>query len=283
MYRVIKLLGHWLSRRRPETLERMARVLAILCFDLLRLRRRLIIKNLTIAFGERWSVAQRVATGRAAWKHFFLTAMETLRAVDTDVLAETTYEGIEHISAALAQGRGAYMIAGHMGNWEVMAGAGTRFAAPTSCLVKEIGKGGANQLIDELRRKIGWTPIYRKPAGTALKQVRAALERNELVAFMLDQARPGAPLIPFFGQPAKTLTSLAAFWRKHPSPVIPVHIQRRSPTRHHVTVWPPLDFQRSGDHRDDTLANTALCNRMIEKIIQQCPEQYFWLHNRWKP
>ncbi len=283
MYRVIKSLGYWLSRRQPETLERMARGLAVLCFDLLRLRRRLILNNLKIAFGDDWSEAKRIKTGRAAWKNFFLTAMETLRAVDSDVLANTTYEGLEHIEAALAQGRGAYMIAGHMGNWEVMAASGTRFIAPTSCLVKEIGEGGANQLIDELRRKMGWTPIYRKPAGAALKQVRAVLEGNELVAFMLDQARPGAPHIPFFGQPAKTLTSLAAFWRKHPSPILPVHIQRISPTRHHVTVWPPLDFQRTADHRADTLANTALCNQMLEKIIRQCPEQYFWLHNRWKP
>jgi Kdo2-lipid IVA lauroyltransferase/acyltransferase len=282
MYRLLTALGRGLCRLSPTGLERWAQVLAVLSFDVFRFRRRLILHNLAIAFGSEKSAAERRQLGRASMKHFYLTVFEFLRAVDSEVLEGLEAEGVAIVQAALAEGAGAYLLICHLGNWEVMAGAGARFAAPTHALVKEISGGGANRLVDELRRKIGWTPIYRKPEGSALRAIRAALKRNELVAFMLDQARPGAPRIPFFGTPAKTLTSLAAIWRKYPAPIIPVSITRLAPTRHRVKAWPPLDVRNTDAPKADVLAVTAACNRQLETMIRITPEQYFWLHNRWK-
>lgn len=240
------------------------------------------LRNLTIALGDETTPQQRVKIARESMRNFFLTILETLRAVDTDVLADITVEGQEHALPALEAGQGAYMLACHQGNWEVLAGAGRPYGAHTHGLVKEIGKGGVNQLVDELRRRNGWTPIYRKPATKAIREIRAALKQNGWVAFMMDQARPGAPKLPFLGQPAKTLTLLASIWRKHPAPVIPVTIRRISPTRHHIKAWPPLEFKRLDDPKQADIENTLLCNQMLEKMIRDCPEQYFWLHNRWK-
>lgn len=282
MYRLIKGLGHALCRLSPTALDRWAAVLARLSFDVLRIRRRMILRNLTIAFGDTYTAAERVRLGRASFKHFYLTAFEFLRATGTNVLADTDQEGLEYVTAALAEGKGAYVLTCHLGNWEVMGAAGAHFATTVNALVKEIGSGGANRLVDELRRKMGWVPIYRKPEGTALKAILAALKRNELVGFMLDQARPGAPRIPFFGTPAKTLTSLAAIWRKYPRPIIPVSIHRLGPCQHHAKAWPPLMPVRTDDAKQDVLNLTAECNRMIEQMIRETPEQYFWMHNRWK-
>lgn len=284
MYRFIKGVGILLSRLTPAGLDRLARGCAVLAYDILRFRRRLILNNLTIAYGHEMSKADRVHVGRESVRHVFLTFFEFLRSVRIPLLEETTAEGVEHVTNALAQGKGAYILCGHHGNWEVMGAAGTRFAgAPNHGIVKEMRQKGADQLVDELRRKNGMYPIYRKPAGSALKAIRETLRANELVGFVLDQARPGAPRIPFFGTPAKTQTSLAVIWRKYPAPIIPVSVHRLSPGRHHITVWPALDVHATDDSQQDVLRITEQCNAMLEKMIRTCPEQYFWLHDRWKP
>lgn len=220
--------------------------------------------------------------GRESLYHFILTFFEFLRSVRIDILGDTTYEGRDLVMDALKEGRGGYILSCHLGNFEAMGGSGTRFAVPTYSIVKEMRNKGVNQLVDELRRGNGLYPIYRKPEGTAIKAILKTLKRNELVGFMLDQARPEAPRIPFFGTPAKTQTSLAVMWRKHPAPIIPVSIRRLAPGKHHITVWPALETERTKDAEADVYRITEQCNKMIETMIRTCPEQYFWLHNRWK-
>lgn len=283
MYRVITTLGALLSRCSPKTLDRLARGIAFFLFDILRFRRALILRNLTTAFGNERTAAERVRIGRDSVKHFLLTLCEFLSAVRIDMLDELEVEGLSHVQAVLAEGKGAYFLCGHLGNWEAMGAAGHRLAAPTHAIVKEVGDGSINQLIDELRNKSGLNTIYRKPAGTALRSMLEALERNELVAFMLDQSRPRAPRIPFFGTPAKTQTSLASLWRRKPRPIIPVSIRRIAPRRHVLTAWPPLDLDAQDRTQTDVETLTERFNEALEKMIRTAPEQYFWFHNRWKP
>jgi len=282
MYRIIKTAAHWISGWSDEQAERRARRLAFFAFDVLRFRRQLILKNLAIAFGTERSEAERVRMGRESMRHFFLTMFEFLASVRRPLVSGVEVEGVEHTQAALAAGRGVYIVCGHFGNWEAAGPAGSKVAATVHGIVKEVGRGGANRLVDELRRASGVVPIYREPAGSALKQILAALNQNELVGFVLDQARPGAPRIPFFGTPAKTQTSLAAIWRKRPAPIIPIGIERLAYGRHKLRVWPPLQAEKTNDMEADILRITEQCNQILEEMIRVAPEQYFWLHNRWK-
>jgi KDO2-lipid IV(A) lauroyltransferase len=88
--------------------------------------------------------------------------------------------------------------------------------------------------------------------------------------------------MPFFGTPAKSQTSLAAIWRKRPAPILPIAIERLAYGRHRLRVWPPLQVEKTNDVEADILRITGQCNQMLEKMIRVAPEQYFWLHNRWK-
>ncbi len=282
MYRFIKGTGNLLSRLSPNGLDRLARMASFLAYDILRFRRRLILTNLRIAFGNELTEAERARIGRESVRHFLLTIFEFLRSVRIDILGDTTVDGVEHVTEVLAQGRGGYILCSHLGNWEAMGGAGTRFVVPTYSLVKEMRQKGTDRLVDELRRKNGLYPIYRKPAGSAVKAIRETLKRNELVGFILDQARPQAPRVPFFGTPAKTQTSLAVIWRKYPAPIIPVSIRRIAPGKHAITVWPALKPELTKDAEADVLRITGQCNEMIEKMVRTAPEQYFWMHDRWK-
>lgn len=282
MYRIIKAFGRFLARRTPNTLDRMARVVAVLVFDVIRLRRRVILSNLALAFKDEFTPRERIRIGRASVYHFVLTIFEFLQSVENDLLANITVQGYVHGEPMIKSGSGAYILCGHLGNWEACGGAGAKFGRPTHAIVKEVGAGAFNRLTDELRRKCGLIPIYRKPAGQALRAIKAALAQGDFVAFMLDQSRPGAPYVPFFDEPARTQTSLAVFARKFPAPILPVSIRRLSPGCHEITAWPVLSIERTEDAEADVTRATQQFNAMLETMIRTAPEQYFWMHKRWK-
>lgn len=97
----------------------------------------------------------------------------------------------------------------------------------------------------------------------------------------MDQSRPGEPRLPFFGKPAKTNTGLATIWRRTQAPILPAFIRRVDVNRHVVTILPPVCMSFKSDSEDMTVAS-AHFNEKMESMIRQAPEQYFWLHNRWK-
>lgn len=283
MYHIIKTLAIAISKLSPGAVDRLARGLAFVVFDVLRIRRALVLRNLEIAFGNEKSPEERLRIGRESVYHVMLTFLELLRSVRIDIHGQTTCRGLEHIQDALTEGNGAYFLGCHLGNWEAMGSAGTRFlGTPAWSIVKKIKQRGVNRFVEEIRHGNGLYTIHRDPPGQALRAIRDTLRKNQTVGFMLDQARPGAPRIPFFGTPAKTQISLAAIWRKHPAPVVPVFIRRAGADRHEIDVRPALKPKRTDDSKRDTLENTALFNRVLEEMIRVCPEQYFWMHNRWK-
>ena len=99
---------------------------------------------------------------------------------------------------------------------------------------------------------------------------------------MMDQSRPGSPRLPFFGHPAKTNLGLATLWQRYPAPIIPGFIHRSELGKHIVELQSPLDIETTEDRKADILAHSEQFNRAMETMIADKPEQYFWLHRRWK-
>lgn len=281
MYWILKLVASFVSRGSDETIDRIAAFLAFLAFDLLRLRRGLVLKNLRIAFPEK-SEPERVAIGRASMKNFALTALEFFRSQNTDIASRIEIKGIEHARKCLDQGKGAYVLCFHLGNWEAMGAAVTRNIAPAYVLVKKVGSSSVDRFVSELREKNGFLTVKRRKKGDGYAAIKEILARNEIVGFVMDQARPGEPKLPFFGQPAKTNTSLAAIRQRCPAPVLPSYILRLGPSRHVVEFFPEIVLDDTGDAARDVLEHSTRFNAIVESCVRRAPEQYFWMHNRWK-
>ncbi len=281
MYWILKLVASFVSLRSDESIERFARALAFVTFDLLRLRRGLVLNNLALAFPEK-SEAERVAIGRASMKNFALTALEFFRSQGTDIAARIEIRGVEHARAALEQGSGIYILCFHLGNWEAMGAAVTRMIAPAYVLVKKVGGTSVDRFVSELREKNGFLTVKRRKKGDGYAAIKEILGRGEIVGFVMDQARPGEPKLPFFGRPAKTNTSLAAIRQRVPGPVVPSYILRTGPSQHVVEFFPELKLEESGDAGRDVLEHSTKFNAIVEACVRKAPEQYFWMHNRWK-
>lgn len=282
MVGLFRLTGKLLALLPEASLEPLARLAAVLTFDLLRLRRRIILGNLQIAFGNERDQAELIRLGRASVVHFFLTFLEFFRSVSVDIARDIVVQGRHHLDEALGEGRGAYVLCCHLGNWEAMGAGFTRDLCPARVLVKKVGSGSFNRFVEEVRDHNGFLWVRRREKGDGYREIRRVLEQGEVVGFVIDQARPGEPRLPFFGEPAKTNTSLAAIRGKIPAPVVPSFIVRRRPGHHTLYVLPALDLKTTGDGEKDILAHSQIFNEVVESMVRRYPEQYFWMHNRWK-
>jgi KDO2-lipid IV(A) lauroyltransferase len=190
-------------------------------------------------------------------------------------------EGEEHLHGAIAKGRGALLLTAHIGNWEI---AGLMIADMVGSLLT-VARPMDNPLLEAhlraIRERLGQSLVDRRGA---LRHVLRHLRQGGSVAMLIDQnQRHGGVFVDFFGRPASTVPSPAAIALKHDIPVLAGYGHRAEDGSHHVLhVEPPLELIRTGDHEADVVANTALFTSHVEQWVRRHPEQWFWLHSRWR-
>lgn len=280
---ILETIADGTSRVPPRAAEALARFFGMFFWHVLRLRRRIVIENLRTAEAGGLRLPGGVhATARKVYEHVAMTTMEFLRGKRHDWVAGVELDGVHHVNEALAAGRGVYLLCAHQGNWEVHGAALSRLIRPAHILVKKVGPDAVNEFVLGMRRRNGFRDIERARKGDAVRTILRALAAGEMVAFVMDQTRPGEPMVPFFGKPARTNTGLASLWRRHEAPVVPCWIERLSFGRHRLHFLPPVEIATTSDAKADIMEATRKFNGVLEEIIQQKPDQYFWMHRRWK-
>lgn len=282
MYFFLRGFGAMLSILPFRALELLSIAISVLFFDIFRLRRRLMLKNISIAFGDAYTSEEKVRIARMACHNFVQSMLEALVSRHHTIDADVTVENSEIMEQAIARGEGVYLLLCHMGNWEAMGSFMSHRYRPAHAAMKKVGSKGVNRYVEEMRARNEMHWIKRTKKGDAMRQMREILDRGDLVGFVMDQARSGEPRLPFFNADAKTNTSLAAIWNKRSAPVVPAYFYRRAFGKHTLVIHPALTLQRSEDLAGDILHNSTLFNREVEKIVREHPEHYFWFHNRWK-
>jgi KDO2-lipid IV(A) lauroyltransferase len=246
-------------------------------------RRRIALANLAGAFGTALDARQQRAVARANFRHLGVTAIECCQLFfgrSPELLARVRVEGIEHVKAALAEGRGAFYLGAHFGNWELLAAAHILTGVPLSVVVRPLDNPFLEAVLARGRER-GQVKLIHKRA--AIRGVQASLARGECVGILLDQnaGRDGV-FVPFFGRPASTSRTLAVLALRTGAPVVPAFIRRLAGGDHEVTIEPPIALARTGDRERDVEVNTARFTAVIERYVREHPDQWFWVHRRWK-
>lgn len=278
---LLSALSFVMSRLPKQVLHWMALSGAVFFFDILRIRRSLILKNIKIAFGDKLSPKERRHIGRQSVYSFILTFLEVLALPGGRLSQNIPVEGAEHLRAATAQNKGVYLLCLHMSNWEAMGTPITQITGGIEAVVKSIGRRSLDQWITESRRLNGYTSIVRQNKGEGIAAIKRALAAGKAYGFAADQSRPGSPKLPFFGRPAKTNVSLAGIWQKMPAPVVPCYLERRGVGKFTLHCLPEVKFTNKAGEAG-IMENSRLMNQSCEEIISRLPSQYFWYHNRWK-
>ena len=248
-----------------------------------RLRRAYVLETLARCFPEktpeeRWGIYADMC------RHQALNLMELMRFAggrDGELAGLLEVHGEEIVKEALAREKGVLILIAHFGNYDLMGlYASKLFGYPLTIITKTLKNAELNELWWELRRKAG---VNEVPSHNAYRACVRALRKNELVGFMLDQNRPAGQgvFVDFFGRSASTTPGLAFMSAQTGAPVVPVFMRRTAEGRHVLEARPIIE--PPPDRKEETLqACTAAYTKIIEDEVRRYPEQWLWLHKRWK-
>lgn len=249
----------------------------------LRVRRSVVDDNLARAFPDR-DARWRARTARASYRHLGRESVAMFRLGSRTrgwVMEATEVEGLDALRRGVEAGRGAIVVTGHLGSWE-MGGASL---AVRGFPVDAVALAQANPLFDgdlvATRERLGMAVIRR---GNASREVLRSLRRARVPALVADQNARTAPLfVDFFGVPAATFRGPALFALRSGAPLVVGICLRasRHPQRYRV-VLEEVSVPPSGDLDRDVRRLTEAWVGVLERWVRVAPDQYFWQHKRWK-
>jgi KDO2-lipid IV(A) lauroyltransferase len=253
-----------------------------LAFSLLRIRRKVAIDNLKRAFGQTYTEKEFKKIAREAYRNigrgFVEYAMFPALKNRLDKLVE--FEGLENFDKALKDRKGAVLIAGHFGSWELMGAATRQKGYPLDFLVGEQHNLLVDNLMNKYRQLMGIGIIKM---GVATRGVIKALRNNRFVAMLSDQdAGTDGAVVDFFGYPASTPKGPAAFALKTGAPVIMAFIIRKNNGKQRVILEEPIYIQESSNKEEDIRKLTQAYTSLLEDYVRKYPDHWFWPHRRWK-
>ncbi|MGA0919531.1 MAG: lysophospholipid acyltransferase family protein [Gemmatimonadaceae bacterium] len=249
----------------------------------LRMRAARVTRTLRACFPE-MSEAQVRATARESYRGLGRTSFEAIylsRAGGEEVLrAFAESRGEEVLAAAYTQGRGVILVAGHLGNWELSAAYMAARGYPVDGIAMHMANPLSDRFFQRTRERLGIGVIFD---DQAVRAVPRALRAGRGVGFLSDQSAKGlaSTMIPFFGRPARTPRGAAVFALRDDLPMVFVAALRRADGRYRAH-FESVDVVRTGDRDADVQATALAYTQVLERLVREHPEQYFWQHRRWK-
>jgi KDO2-lipid IV(A) lauroyltransferase len=192
------------------------------------------------------------------------------------------YEGLEHYLAARDQGKGVLILTGHLGAWELSSFYHSLMGYPMSIVIRRLDNPLVDNLVNHIRCLHGNQVLHKDDFARGLL---GSMRRGETVGILMDtnMTPPQGAFVDFFGHPACTGSGMARVAMKTGAKVLPGFLLWEETTQQYVLRFgAPLVLPTSENGEADVLAHTALFTKMIEDYIRQYPDQWLWVHRRWK-
>jgi KDO2-lipid IV(A) lauroyltransferase len=252
-------------------------------YRVLRVRRRVVEENLELTIGRTLDRARIDAIARGVYHHLGRTLLEygRFRRLTRARLDEwVEVHGFERVVEAHALGRGVILVTGHFGNWELMGAAVSMRGYPVHFLAKEQRNPYVDRYMNMSRGHLGVGLVH---PGPELRRVYRRLREGEIVGMLFDQdAGPAGVFIDVLGRVASVQPGAAVFAQRTGAPIIPGSIVRLADGRHRVDFEEPIHPDRGAPREAEILRLVRLSSRSLERVILSHPEQYYWVHRRWK-
>jgi KDO2-lipid IV(A) lauroyltransferase len=269
----------------PRPLARLTGIALGWLVYLLHLRLRHVgMRNLALAFPEK-SRPARARILRGVFTSFGRQLGEVClfpEYTKENVSKVVVYDGFENFERALARGKGVLFLTAHLGGWEISAFAHSLQGHPLRVVMRPLD----NQYLDRLTRE------YRGMHGNTMvdkddfvRGLLSAMKAGEVVGLLMDtnMTPPQGVFVDFFGIPACTASGLARIALRTDAAVIPgFTIWDPVLRKYRLRFDPPVNLIRTGDDEADALANTAKFTKIIEDYVRRYPDQWLWVHRRWK-
>jgi KDO2-lipid IV(A) lauroyltransferase len=245
--------------------------------------RRIVRRNLHFAHPH-WTRKKVDTISRRVFQNLGISLVEFIQTTTlsrNQLLGRLRVVGLENLQAALENKKGLIIVSAHLGSWET----GLLFMCchiqqPILGIAKKIRFAALNRWVLRMRSQYGLRIVYKKGA---MPEMRRMLRQGGVVGLLVDQSRRSEGVdVNFFGHRVTTTPSAAFLSIRCKSPVLPMFCVRDPNGRLTVIVQPALEMKRTGDLRSNIQTNTQMITDVVEKFVRRYPEQWFWVHKRWK-
>jgi len=282
VYRLFLLLGFVVRRLSRNQFDRLASGIADFVYYVLRTRRELVEENLTYAFPEK-SNREILRISRQVYRNQAVNLLEVLRLPllkgenDADELIDLNLD--EFIEKTKGRKKGGVFVSGHFGNWELTGVCLGLLVAPIAVIAKRLKNQMVNREIERLRSLFGNTVIYK---NQALRAGVSLLKEGGIVTILGDQSDPeGGFFMDFLGREASVFLGPAFLALRARVPMFVV-MSRSGLNGKYVLETEEIDTSDLSFSRKDIQELTIRYTRVLEKYIYRYPEEWFWVHDRWK-
>jgi KDO2-lipid IV(A) lauroyltransferase len=247
-------------------------------------RRRLItLHNLKCAFPEK-SLSEITKIAKGVYRNFGIVAAEffdipSLNSEKINNIIET--EGLENCKKAMGKNKGLLLFGAHFGNWELQAVAASLLIRPILFVYRRMDNPFLENIITWVRSVSGNIPLSK---SRAMRHLLRHLKDNGILGILIDQnwSRQEGCFVEFFGRPACTTNGLALLALHTEAPVVPAFMARMPNGKYRLMIGEEVALTRTGDRQEEIIVNTQKFTRIIEDMVRQYPDQWFWPHQRWK-
>jgi Kdo2-lipid IVA lauroyltransferase/acyltransferase len=271
----------WLPRRWARAI---GTAIAALAFHLLGRLRKTGLRNLQLAYPELSAPEQEVLL-RGVYRNLGYQLAEFCqmsRYTAKQAGELIRYEGLEHYLAARERGRGVLVLTGHLGAWELSSFFHSLSGYPMGMVIRRLDNPLVDRFVNRVRCLHGNRVIHKDDFARGLI---ASMWANETVGILMDtnMTPPQGVFVPFFGVEACTASGLARVAQKTGAAVVPGFLVWEPSERRYVLHFgPEVKLVDTGDAEQDALANTAQFTAILEAYIRRYPDQWLWMHRRWK-
>jgi KDO2-lipid IV(A) lauroyltransferase len=257
-------------------------------FYLLPWRRGLVLTNLKRVFGETLSETEIEKLAKAYYGHFARFLIEVFRFPFMSAKKRAAWIRVENMESptnAHTRGKGILVLTGHFGNWEASTVAGIgqfpQYKDLFHFVRRPLKPAWLNELVTRRFRRAGLGSISKFGSLDTILDLLAA---GHIIVFVFDQhaGRRDGVTVDFFGEPSRTFKSLAIIAINTGTPVVPAHSWREPDGSHVLRFEDPLPLIECDDPSEAIRRNTRAYNAAIERMLLRHPEQWIWMHRRWK-
>lgn len=261
----------------------IGKFLGLLWFYVIRYRKDLVLDNLHQAFQKEKNRKELCIIARKNFIHYGINFIEFLKlpyTSDEKLKKNLVPGGLEHFHAALKNGKGLIVILGHYGNWDLMSVAQVLIGLDGYIITKTARNKSINTLWQKIREDKGVHFISDK---NSIFQIVTLLKKNKIIFMIFDQHMGNSMgiRVNFFNRPASTMRVVALLSKKLGVPVIPVHCWRKG-KKHYFQAEKKIDLIVGKSDEETIKLTTQKYNDVLEEFIRKCPEQWLWIHKRWK-
>jgi len=259
--------------------------LGLLLFYVWKSRRKIAIENLSmvVSSGALQISEPVVKLIKDNFRNLGKSSVEVIKiyyGLGQKIFGSVSIEGIDNMERAKSKGKGMLFLTGHCGNWELIAMVASLKLSELAVVARPLDNPYINNIIEGARGKYGNRVIPKKGA---LKSIIRVLGSNGCVGILMDQAvtRNEGFITDFLGRGAWTSKVPATIARKTGAAVLPAFIHRTG-RGHVIKVYPEVDLSRIEDRETAITEDTIRFSSFVEDYIREHPEEWLWIHRRWK-